>query len=1322
MAFEGRPARSNVDWAEIDAEIQAVPAEYRDQRFYPLKQVIDIFSSGDPEGQAIQLRSQEDRLSESVDDVVEAYHNGFAKSIQNYSLILQLFQESKQQVDNLKKAVSEGTRQLGAQSKTLNQQWRRGLSLSSSLNLVNEIRSAVQIPSKVEAAANAKDWPTAVEAVLEGCNRLIVGDLAKVGALRKLQADLIRLSRWIQEQLYEELQRRAYAQVSVSIAQAGKVNGAFDTVSNELRQTLAAGLRSAAATVAVGLGGRTGASFVVKGSGGNSFMERSGDSIADVQTNQFLMNLRSDASTSGFILGKPSGPTGGHVGTSANAMGVAAGGGGRNEAAAAAAACRTLVRCLAQLEGVSEAKAYIHYHCRKQVQKLMFRSMEASADSAQAALQALGTKGPESVTARGHSSSLAMTQSVEVLAQKMVQGVCGVCLKALTNYGMVLSELADAPAGSGHLHALRHLQQLLDGGEDDEDDQAEVSSVTGSPIVKGGGVAINKQKAPSVERQEYIKAEYLYAWSQMQEEWVLLLAELLGLPVRSMGLLAEAGQQPKPPSSGTAGMLGNAVFLGMDVWMAGMADRAEQALGGYKDEQQMREKQQQAADDAAKQQHEGSRLFFSFDLTVQGLATAGKAGAATTDMQLPEQSSYNRVVFKALGNHPGSPYLTPSVYTTLNSFTEAAASLVAKTVGIQLQAKPGDPYNTADGMLAGRWRRGGSLYPSAGGAVDTVATESAAVRWLQQQLETFVQNSFLPQVWVDLRAKCTRELVDNSESFKPGNNMPAMMPVAEMQGNGSSSGVTESYRGASKRVVLPAARFTERMLIDLCGWSEAMSAFEEPFLGLAENVLSKALDTFTSVLENLSCESRSWALASRPDVSHAMALEPDAMMLGRGAVSFYVPSGLAGEVGWNPQDFYAELNTGGRPLLVHTHARWGGDSRPGGLGKGGQASQAELLRMLFKEYPIPGDQLLYGTGPAASSARLVRLAALGEAMDYVAEAIVRLIGHARGGLTEGELPEGVTLLVERYRAVSGLCARMIRLELQLQVVHLLHPLGRASHLCEGDEAKEVHPCIGNLIRVMGRLAEEILPHLSHSRASYVLSGVAPAAARVVMWSLEDVHEMNALGVERMVRTLAVLQPALSTLSPPLSSAAAYAESVSKQAEADGEEDILSDSGLSNSNQRSVDSVNGAVSSTRLFEEWAMRTERLYRHACGYYGMLMGKQATDVLEAAGKHPMRYSYQEWCTLLRTRVHRRLVTVGHLEELQQSLDQAYGLVPQNKLAEAFGTMVNAIQAPAELITDTLTDVIRVGGGALVAGAMLPAQGIRQVFKIIQDRVTEQ
>ena len=43
----------------------------------------------------------------------------------------------------------------------------------------------------------------------------------------------------------------------------------------------------------------------------------------------------------------------------------------------------------------------------------------------------------------------------------------------------------------------------------------------------------------------------------------------------------------------------------------------------------------------------------------------------------------------------------------------------------------------------------------------------------------------------------------------------------------------------------------------------------------------------------------------------------------------------------------------------------------------------------------------------------------------------------------------------RFRVLSGACARTLRLDLQLQVGILMHPLGRASHVCEGEDAKEV---------------------------------------------------------------------------------------------------------------------------------------------------------------------------------------------------------------------------------------------------------------------------
>ena len=55
---ERRQAAAALDWGEIDAELHDVEwlEDYREQRFYPLKQVVDIFSSGDPEGLTLEVR------------------------------------------------------------------------------------------------------------------------------------------------------------------------------------------------------------------------------------------------------------------------------------------------------------------------------------------------------------------------------------------------------------------------------------------------------------------------------------------------------------------------------------------------------------------------------------------------------------------------------------------------------------------------------------------------------------------------------------------------------------------------------------------------------------------------------------------------------------------------------------------------------------------------------------------------------------------------------------------------------------------------------------------------------------------------------------------------------------------------------------------------------------------------------------------------------------------------------------------------------------------------------------------------------------------
>ena len=52
-------AAAALNWNEMHEALHDAEwmDEYREQRFYPLKQVVDIFSSGDPEGLTIEVRT-----------------------------------------------------------------------------------------------------------------------------------------------------------------------------------------------------------------------------------------------------------------------------------------------------------------------------------------------------------------------------------------------------------------------------------------------------------------------------------------------------------------------------------------------------------------------------------------------------------------------------------------------------------------------------------------------------------------------------------------------------------------------------------------------------------------------------------------------------------------------------------------------------------------------------------------------------------------------------------------------------------------------------------------------------------------------------------------------------------------------------------------------------------------------------------------------------------------------------------------------------------------------------------------------------------------
>lgn len=206
MADEER----RVDWDVVDDELYQIPAVYKDGRFDSLKHVLTVLGAVDSEAALDELRQQFVTVDGLVDDVVATYHNGFNKAIHNYSHILQLFADTKAQVETVKRNLDDAKRRLGTTSRSMQQQWRRSVTLDETCTLLADVQTLVDIPPRIQKLEEAEDWSAAAVLLLEGCNRLARQEVSKIGALRDLKKDMgVRRSVLLQA-VVAELERRVY--------------------------------------------------------------------------------------------------------------------------------------------------------------------------------------------------------------------------------------------------------------------------------------------------------------------------------------------------------------------------------------------------------------------------------------------------------------------------------------------------------------------------------------------------------------------------------------------------------------------------------------------------------------------------------------------------------------------------------------------------------------------------------------------------------------------------------------------------------------------------------------------------------------------------------------------------------------------------------------------------------------------------------------------------------------------------------------------------------------------------------------------------------
>ena len=893
------------------------------------------------------------------------------------------------QVDSLKAALTDSRRRMGAQPRTLRQQWRRTVMLNDATRILGDVQAVTEVPSKVDACLAQRDWPGAVTCLLDGCGKAGREEMAKIRALAKIKEDMVARYRILQEQITGEVQKRMYTAWLTEAEPPYTPHSRTPQRSPNVRRV-----------------------------SGTQPVHQHWSSLAAISEGELGSARKWESSLT-------HGSQTAHTST-----GVASEG---STPPSTPLTMKELVDCMAQMGCIQDFKVSIDRGLQLEISKAVVKAMQGMqknrtnnrdisvAGSVSGQQSTVETSIPDDVTRTAHRML------------KMVFGKCHNLLRSTVKLFEILGS-TDVPVESAGVEFLRSQQRKQE------------STITTRP---SQGSATQDAKQQSGENEgigaltgsRYVDAACLRAWDCIQDECLLLVANILNVPLRNLGLKSVVESQD-------AG------------WLARLEnEKSGRGKGKGQDGSEKR----------------ASKLTFSFGLQVDGVSPAEKS-SIKGDVDAP---SHSQLVWQVL-NHSGGIYLTPVVYKAIHHLNNAAIKTIQ------------DALERFESGLASR----------------SQALQVPHQR-LRQFIDDFVMETFLPQVWVDFRGRCTAALED-PEAFRP-------------QARTRTSTLLESTENA-----LPVASITANMVQEVCSWATSMRPFASSLTGVLENILGRVQDAFFVNIQQALGDTACSKLATSQEIASLMGMEEAASLL-PDSTSF--------------------------TLMTPTD---GPDSSqvpsPSALsGVEGDVAENEILQAVLNMRPFAPEGLVCRQG---NFHRLVELAAMSDSLECMAakmDSVVQSIepssppstGPLDSGRMKGKvkprqislnwsdgLSIGLAMLSDRYRSLAGLCVRALRLEMICLCTHHLSELTQISHLCEDNERRDAPASLGSLIRHAARAEEDIAPHLSPSKHKYIFGVLPSASTKIMMRLLPEFKHINLAGVERLTKLVSILQQAIISLLSP----------------------------------------------------------------------------------------------------------------------------------------------------------------------------------------------
>ena len=362
------------------------------------------------------------------------------------------------------------------------------------------------------------------------------------------------------------------------------------------------------------------------------------------------------------------------------------------------------------------------------------------------------------------------------------------------------------------------------------------------------------------------------------------------------------------------------------------------------------------------------------------------------------------------------------------------------------------------------------------------------------------------------------------------------------------TGMAGSTRGHAVTTYV-VAQHTVDLIKDMFDWCAKAPVIAYDLIGILENSLGKIAESLQSQACNVGAQggvdersARAMDTPSRdieriqaiymsrdPKLSHMMAQEPIATLVG------------------GPEWFVCRDTATMDSFLTSAIAS--------GFALGKQVVPDDLVKCFVDQMPIERSKLLLQNNNVAAIKSIISIAIIGQTAELIANGIYESVGtfsekthgrdrESRGGrgAATGQGPKfiGLVDVANRFRAVSGLCTRALRLEAMLAIVFAMQPaliismnnrdtMGANDTAVDEEMANILEALEGDMALVAPKLAtmDEVLSHhLPISLRQYIFGTLQTflekTSSRIRGASNENAHAM--------ARALAVVEPVIRALS------------------------------------------------------------------------------------------------------------------------------------------------------------------------------------------------